>query len=451
MHRGREKMKAHVLLFSIVICLVLPSCGGGGGSSSPTTPTGSTPTPPSAANGTTYAVTCTTNSGTCSCPGSPVTSGSPTTCTVTPGSGYQTASATTTCPTSSFTSSSSVTSLIGNTFTAGPITAPCSVTFTEVTTQNNNCTYNDDNELIEPINGNWFSNFGVCGAQNDPSSFSLNCDGMAVNYGECSSGYCPFVGTQAANPNGLDTMGYGEFIGTGTNENSGSLQICLPPAPHFWFRWYQYYCTATSGPGSNNGGCAFTGTGSTVPSSSGITWSNYHYEKIIYFWTANDTEPSGIFEMSGDDTTDDIIYMDYDNYSNEVSSNGQVHNGSTGIFSWNAVNAAPLEMADGNWHEYQIYVKSTGNNNTGTATMWMDGTVILNYTNINFGTAGGGSFNCFGFNTNQDTIATGGWTFVTDLDMFIPQDGCAGSSCLPPGAVYDTNGFAMIPGLTSSP
>lgn len=211
--------------------------------------------------------------------------------------------------------------------------------------------------------------------------------------------------TSAANHAAGDGgKGQRQWNGDGVNKNSGGLSIEFTPAqPEFWVRWYMRY-------------------------QAGFQWNPLSYDKIIYIdVNAKNTPP--LYK-----NTDIIIEWYGANQSRihvQSVAGGQSLHSASGVGSW------PSTMggagSDGLWHSYEVHLKMDTTGSNGVAEMWIDGTQVIFYNTVNFGTYDGWTQILFG--SNQLSPNNGGCRSVDFDDI----------------AIRNTGYIGPLPGMTSKP
>jgi hypothetical protein len=269
-----------------------------------------------------------------------------------------------------------------------------------------------------------------------PYSTTYDCDDWDSSMGEPTN--CPgitkyldgscgdqslyeTISSASNNPAGEGYKGQRHYMGDGTNENGGGTDITLnSPQNEIWFRFYMKYSS----------GFAWD-AGETNPLS---------YDKIIYIdvsgsysvifefrlWSRTTiwTEASGGLNYDCNTGREECLN---ENFANFVSVNG----GYTG---------------DGQWHMYEIYL----NNQTDTAKVWIDETLIYHRTDIDFegaGTHPGFQHFVIGSNQGYPDNCTGdgqccSGAYADFDDIAISNTGYIGSAG-PPATADDISGVKI--------
>jgi len=229
----------------------------------------------------------------------------------------------------------------------------------------------------------WSTTFD-CAAWTQPNS--LDCDGIDF-YGNWTNGVCPSEVTriisEANNASGDGGRGARFSAGQGVNQNSGTLKISFNSTQsEIWIRWYMRY-------------------------EAGMYWSSLGYDKILYFNAG--TNRSVIPEFYGSDKLNVWTVAG----SNNVSYDGE---------GWNTINGG--SASDGKWHCYEIHMKVDTNGSNGIAQWWIDETLRLNRSDIDYGTHSG--WNYFHFYSNQSSVGNSGCVDIDFDDFAINNTGYIG-------------------------
>jgi len=234
------------------------------------------------------------------------------------------------------------------------------------------------------VNLPWSTTFN-CADWNQYSD-PLTCDGLSKSGSwTCSpQGYYEQITSAANYPNGDGGKGQRHWIGDGTSNNSGGLQISFASAqPELWIRWYFRY-------------------------QSGFKWSSLKHHKLIYIRTAVGT--SVIPEWYGSD-----------GYRIYAVGGGGGYVCSSGC-GWNTI--YPGGVSDGSWHYLEVHLKMDTNGSNGVGQVWLDGVLKYTITNANFSTQPGWTW--FNWPENAADPANGGCYYEDVDDIAISNTGYIG-------------------------
>lgn len=217
---------------------------------------------------------------------------------------------------------------------------------------------------INFIDGKWETTFD-CEEQSQIDGF--NCDGLGAAGGWTCSGSASFADliTSGANyPLGAGGKGFRHFEGDGTNNNGGGISLEFPSAQkELWIRSYLRY-------------------------NSGFTWAYLppHYDKLFYIHTG----APGYDAIAGLEPSSSGKF-------GVVGQSAPIGTPFVPTKGWNDV--YPLEVADGAWFAFEIYIKMNNpNQNDGVARVWLNGEM----------TGENNSYNWSGV----DLTATEGWISI---------------------------------------
>ena len=245
----------------------------------------------------------------------------------------------------------------------------------------------------------WSTTFN-CGST-DPywTTYSdpMDCDGMEKGgNNSCSPGSIFESITSSANyPGGNGGKGLRNWKGNGVDNGSGGISLeFASPQPELYIRWNMRY-------------------------QSGFTWSYPNYDKWLYMRTA--AYPNGgpsqiIPEWYGWDGI--RVYIQVIN--SEVTCTG---------CGWDAVmkNGTVVNghrTSDGQWHEFEIHIKTDTNGRNGIIEFWVDGVKVISANNLNCGTPRGVYW--MGLVSNQATPGNGKCMAVDWDDIAISNTGYIG-------------------------
>ena len=181
--------------------------------------------------------------------------------------------------------------------------------------------------------------------------------------------------------------GQRHWVGDGTNNNSGGINVVFTPTPEIWIRWYMRY-------------------------ESGFAWDALNYDKILFLHT--DGGSDAIPEWKN--INDFCIY-------NQAT--GDDHNNLWTGEGWQTVMGG--DTSDGQWHCYEIYLKMDTNGTNGECRLWIDGDPKGTLTGIKWsGNDTTTGWNYVGIGSNQATPDNGHAMAVDFDDIAISNTGYIG-------------------------
>lgn len=194
-------------------------------------------------------------------------------------------------------------------------------------------------ETLAAVNIPWSTTFNCP----DWNMFSdpLNCDGISKKgaWTATPGNYYEQITSAANNPGGAGGKGQRHWVGDGTNNNSGSIQINFNQnQSRFWFRWYQRW---QSGFGSN-----------------WDTFKNVWFEANTGSRIVFHTGRPGIGGI-------DLNPPDGNTSVNNVAYGSTFYPGGT---------------SDGSWHAFEVFLDFPNS----TWRVWIDGNMVAEKTNVNF-------------------------------------------------------------------
>lgn len=251
---------------------------------------------------------------------------------------------------------------------ASPVTLPWSTTFSGASCP-----------------GGWTQTSGASGL----SEATVNCDslrGWGDWSGDNGDGTRAWeqITTLANNASGGGGSGQRHWECDGINSNSSGLWIEWTPAqPELWMRWYMRY-------------------------QAGFQWNPLLYDKILYF-DVNAKNEAPLFKNT------DVIVEWYGATQSRI--HVQSVAGGQSLYSASGVGDWPSTMGgaggDGLWHSYEVHLKMDTNGSNGVGEMWIDGTQVLSYNTVNFGTYNGWTYVLIGSNQRNPN---NGSCFAVDFD-----------------------------------
>ena len=227
------------------------------------------------------------------------------------------------------------------------------------------------------INLPWSTTFD-CPEWNQYSD-PLNCDGLTkAGAWTTSDGHYEQITAAANHPGGADGKGQRHWLGDGTNNNSGGIRIYFnTPQTNFWMRWYARW---ESGFGSFD---QFKMLYIYSPSGTGAVFQpGYGQLSGIRFWTSVENSK-----------------CDNCGYSALFYPNGQ---------------------SDGSWQLFEIHINLTN----GTTQAWVNENLVINETNVDWGSLTSVSSILIGSNCKD--ITNGKSMYVDYDDIAISNTGYIG-------------------------
>jgi len=245
---------------------------------------------------------------------------------------------------------------------------------------------------IDFDNGSWTTSFDYSqecsqrGNLGNADCGSVANDGIYWNWGDnMQGGHATEAVSVANNPDGDGGLGFRSWVGDGTNKQTGVARIDFPsPQKELWLRWYQRY-------------------------QAGFAWSGGepHYDKTLYMNTGGSLALLPQHAGNG-------------KWSLTIQGGGSTYQAtSNSALKWTDVFGS---TSDGLFHLFEIHIKLDTNSNDGVAQMWIDGSLVIDASGVDF--SGGSStsrqgFTWFEFHSNQDSPANGGSAYVDYDDMAI--------------------------------
>ena len=228
-------------------------------------------------------------------------------------------------------------------------------------------------EITFDTNGKWSTTFDE--SNEWKTGEVLNCDGL-VGWGSWDCSGTKDQITSEANRGGSDSgKGFRHWVGDGTNVGGGGIRVYFPSEEkEVWVRWYMRYAE-------------------------GFKWSYLNYDKILYF------EPT--------ETNVVIPEFEYDRMNIYVLGGGGDHHSAVNG-GWPKV--YPGGVSDGSWHVYEVHIKLDTDGTDGVAQCWIDGELVIDYSNIDYP---GSGWDNFGIGSNQASPANGGCMPVDFDDIVI--------------------------------
>lgn len=234
------------------------------------------------------------------------------------------------------------------------------------------------------VNLPWSTTYNCSDWAQSNGLYNVNCDGIS-GYGgwTCDNGDGTVKEEQitalASNPNGGGGKGQRQWVGDGVNNNSGGMNITFNPASEIWVRWYMRF-------------------------QNGFKWSPLAYDKWLYINSgySNAVIPGWINDKAN------IGPVGYDYSSLSAGGWSVVMGGST---------------SDGQWHVYEVHLKTDTNGTDGLAEMWIDGVKWMTVTNLNHK---GMNWESILIGSNQSSPSNGACMAVDFDDMAISTTGYIG-------------------------
>ena len=230
----------------------------------------------------------------------------------------------------------------------------------------------------------------------------VNCDGLTGDGGwTCDNGDGTAREEQitaAANyPAGGGGKGQRHWLGDGINNVSGGMRISLTSlSPELWIRWHMRY-------------------------ENGFTWLALNNQKILYINVAG---PNAVIPQYAWSDETRVSSRDFAGYYSSGPGGG-----------WNTIMAAGAtdvrgnKASDGQWHRYEVHIKTDTNGSDGIAEMWIDGIRRVGVTNANFGGRG----------WDDIVIGSNGFEAINGRCMAVDYDDIAISNTGPIGPIGGGN------------
>lgn len=221
---------------------------------------------------------------------------------------------------------------------------------------------------------------------------ALSCDGLSEAGGWSACGNVEQITIAANNSNGGGGKGQRHWVGDGTNQNSGGLQLTFTQPPsEIWMRWYIRY-------------------------EAGFSWSRINYDKIIYFYLhPRSSDIEVISELYG-----------WDGYRQALQGKSGVISPVTNWGGWETIMGS--QVSDGQWHYFEVHMKMDTNGSNGISEVWIDNTLVISRNDVDYG---GLSHGVTGIETlvigsNQETVANGNCMAIDFDDIAISGTGKIG-------------------------
>lgn len=222
---------------------------------------------------------------------------------------------------------------------------------------------------------------------------------------------CPGTITSSAMPSGADCSGWNnQNYGSGVCPQSQIIAAANNPLGGSNYGYRNYVANGTNGYGA-------TPRGSCSGSDCYIRWYIRHQPG---FWWKCSTPPCG------DLGWDKLLYIGTVNVGfrgpdslvlvNQSPRNDHIVNGA----GWNTFNSTGamqsngIRLGDGNWHCLEVHMKYNGGGATGTGQLWVDGVMVLNDSNVDYGSMT--TFGSFTLQDNQSEVAGASGCWYRDLD-----------------------------------
>ncbi len=216
---------------------------------------------------------------------------------------------------------------------------------------------------LAAVNLPWSTTYNCNDWTQSNGLYNVNCDGLTGGGGwTCNNGDGTVREdqiTSAANYTGPGSgggKGQRHWLGDGANNVSGGTSISFNSTQsELWIRWYMRY-------------------------ENGFQWNPLNNQKI--FIVNNLAQNRTIIGYTWSDETR-IEVSQYAGYYGSGTNNG-----------WNTImanggtDARGNKTSDGQWHLYEVHLKTDTNGSNGIAEMWVDDIRRLSYSNAYFGSAG---------------------------------------------------------------
>lgn len=239
----------------------------------------------------------------------------------------------------------------------------------------------------------WSSTFNC--AEYDKSQGGLNCNGLEpyATSSTCTDSvgtHYTQITTDANHTNGGGGRGLRVWEGDGWNIGSNGFivnwgsggSIYGQGKTEIWVSWYMRY-------------------------QKGFQWSSLIGDKWMYF---NATLPSKVVAL----------------FSNNYVNFWVVDQGTAnhyGTATWNSIMGS--SQSDGQWHAFQVHLKMDTNGSDGIGEMWVDGTKVSSYNNMNYGTNSNG-WTMVVIETNKESPANGKCAYIDIDDVAVSSTGPIG-------------------------
>jgi hypothetical protein len=235
---------------------------------------------------------------------------------------------------------------------------------------------------ITLTNGQWSSTLNCADWQQASGQpWTQNgCDDMTNSVGQLCGGERSRINASGNYSGGGGGKGYRLYLCTGQFSNTDSLKLEMTSAvPELWFRWYARYA-------------------------SGISWNPFSAHKLMYDFNAK-------WIISLYDTVS-LLSQGYGSKWHMAQ-----HDTCTGgprikKFGWNQINGG--SVGDGQFHSYEVHLKTDTNGSNGVFQSWVDGVLRNSHSDVNYG---GQNFQGWSMGVNQATIGTPGFWDLDDLKI----------------------------------
>jgi hypothetical protein len=236
--------------------------------------------------------------------------------------------------------------------------------------------------------GRWsttFNDVGACTQRVDCPSTTP--DGVSMSWGSgCVNGKCTTITPAANYPNGGGGNGIRFWVGDGHNITSGAARVSLPaPTKELWIRWYARY-------------------------EKGFNFNGLSYDKWLYLRTAG---RSAIIEPVRSDGFAIIAQGTNDYYQASCTNCGFYTN----------------NLANGEWHAYEVHMKMDTNGKDGIGRLWIDGKLVIENTSVDWSNGDAGTrkgWTWFDFHSNNREPANGRPMYFDYDDIAISTKGYIG-------------------------
>ena len=217
----------------------------------------------------------------------------------------------------------------------------------------------------------------------------IDCDGISKGGGWASpEGQYEQIAPAANNTNGDGGNGQRHWLCDGKNSGSGGTFVSFNQGQsEVWVRWYMRF-------------------------QEGFQWGSYTGYKMLYMYSGGTHTP---------------FYMPYG--SNGIGlyapyGDGRSHQNSNA--GWQAIMGGAT--SNGAWHCFEYHIKSeTAAENDGVLEIWVDGSRVVNETDVNFGLVSDSKYiTGFIIGSNADSPSNGQCMYVDYDDILIRNTGYIG-------------------------
>lgn len=262
-------------------------------------------------------------------------------------------------------------------------------------------------------NGKWETTFDC--AEYTIHTGTLVCDGLDEGGAwTTSDGNQTAINAAANNSSGGGGNGAKHWKGSGQDENnSGTFYMVFPTSQReLWVRWYERW-------------------------QSGFYWGSETVTKSLYFKSSNGNPYLG---LSGQTS--------WRLYESSIVQNPLYSSG-----GWTT--SYPTATSDGTFHCYEAHIKYDSDGTDGVWQMWIDGELVMDHQNLNFGVGGAThpGFTAIEFLSNQHDTEFGSDIYVDVDDMVVynqtpPNTDASGNAFI--GPIGASLGNANCAGGTAS-